>query len=199
MCDVSKGLHTSALTDPQVKNKTRNRCQLLMPLTSVAPRVPVTAVPQHLATADGCLQAWPRPSEPLFQALQVELTEMPMSKQYKKYRGTCRTRAFGLDVETFNMSSPVVASVSWPQSSLGGEEPSLRRFVPLGAAQPPPGKASHGVGSNPAFPRASAHHPAKSCSCRPCRRRGAGHGAGPPRGFIHLEEARRHLLIIGSY
>lgn len=165
-----------------------------MPLTLVAPRVPIAAVPQHLATVDSCLQAWPRPSEPLFQALRVGLAEMPTHKQYEKNTGTCRTRAFGLDVKTFNMY-PVVTNVFLPQSSLGGEEPSLHRLVPLGAAQPPPGKASHGAGSNLAFPCASAHQPAKSCSCRPCRRC----GAGPSRGFIRLAEARRHLLIIGSY
>lgn len=116
-----------------------------MPLTSVAPLIPVTAVPRHLATAEGCFQGWPRPPESLSRALQVELTKMPMQKRYKRNLGACRMRAFSVDVKIFNIFL-IITNVSFPRSGLGGEEPSLRHLVPLGAAQPPTGKALHGVG-----------------------------------------------------
>jgi len=137
-------------------------------LTSAAPRILVTVVPRHLAPAEGCFHGWPRPSAPLSRALQGEVPEMPTQKQYKHNLGTQRMRTFSLGVKIFNIFQ-IITNVSFPRSSLGGEEPSPHHPMQLGAAQSPTGKAPHGVGSSPTFPRASAHHPTKSSTCCPRR------------------------------
>lgn len=76
---------------------------------------------------------------------------MPAQKRYEQNLGTRRMRAFSSGVEIFE-TVLIIANVSFPQSSWGGEDSSLHHLLPAGAAHSPMGKAPHGGGVKPSIP-----------------------------------------------